>query len=147
MTLVAKRLAVCFALVLTALTPVGAAAQSAEPTAWDGQRLSGQSADTQAMFKAAFGDKAASQWAIQRSTALLKAQSAAHGVPVTATSIIPDAPAVAADTTVAALTFTKTNAPVTGDLIDVDQDRHLLYVGHGATDSIEVYDVTTSMPR
>ena len=63
MTLVARRLAVCFAVVLTALAPVGAAAQSAEPTAWDGQRLSGQSADVQAMFRSVWGDKAASQWA------------------------------------------------------------------------------------
>jgi hypothetical protein len=147
MTLVAKRLAVCFALVLTVLAPAGAAAQSAEPTAWDGQRLSGQSADVQATFTAVWGDKAASQWAKERRTALLKAQSAAHGVPVTATSIIPDAPPVASDTTVVPLTWTTNNAPVTGDLIDVDQDRHLLYVGHGATDSIEVYDVTTATPK
>jgi hypothetical protein len=147
MTLVARRLAVCCAVVLTALAPVGAAAQSAEPTAWDGLRLSSQSADVQASFTAVYGDKAAAVWAKERSTALLKAQSAAHGVPVTATSIIPDAPPVASDTTVAELTWTTTNAPVTGDLIDVDQDRHLLYVGHGATDSIEVYDVFTSTPK
>jgi DNA-binding beta-propeller fold protein YncE len=147
MTLVAKRLAVCLALVLTALAPVGAAAQSAEPTAWDGQRLSNQSADVQAMFTSVWGDKAAAQWAKERSTALLKAQSAAHGVPVTATSIIPDAPPITADTTVVPLTWTTSNAPVTGDLIDVDQGRHLLYVGHGATDSIEVYDVASATPK
>jgi hypothetical protein len=47
----------------------------------------------------------------------------------------------------APLTFTTSHAPVTGDLIDIDQGRHLLYVGHGATDTIEVYDVSTSTPR
>jgi DNA-binding beta-propeller fold protein YncE len=37
---------------------------------------------------------------------------------------------------------------VTGDLIDIDQGRHRLYVGHGATDSIEVFDVSSpSGPR
>src|SRR3981081_2893388 len=58
-----------------------------------------------------------------------------------------DGPPIAADTTIVPLVWTKTSAPVTGDLIDVDQARHLLYVGHGATDSIEVYDVTTTLPQ
>jgi hypothetical protein len=147
MMLLAKRIAVCLALVLTALAPVGAAAQSAEATAWDGQSLSGQSADVRAAFSAAWGDKAADQWAKEHSTALLKAQSSAHGVPVTATSLIPDGPPISADTTVVPLSWTTTNAPVTGDLIDVDQARHRLYVGHGATDSIEVYDVSTATPK
>jgi hypothetical protein len=78
---------------------------------------------------------------------LLKAVSAAHGVPVSATSVIPDAPPVPQDTTVAPLTFTTTHAPVTGDLIDVDEGRHKLYVGHGATNTIEQYDVSGPTPK
>jgi hypothetical protein len=146
MILLAKRIAVCLALVSTALAPVGAAAQSVEPTAWDGQHLSDQPAAVQAVFSATWGAKAADQWAKEHSTAVLRAQSAAHGVLVTATSVIPDAPPVAADTTVRPLSWTTTNSPVTGDLIDVDQGRHLLYVGHGATDTIEVFDVSKATP-
>ncbi|HEX8968592.1 MAG TPA: hypothetical protein VF937_11965 [Chloroflexota bacterium] len=144
----AKRLVVCLALVLTALAPIGSAvAQPAEPQAWDGQQLSGQSADVQSAFRAVWGDKAAQEWAKEHSTALLKAVSAAHGVPVTATSVIPDGPPIAADTTVAPLTWTTTHAPVTGDLIDIDQGRHQLYVGHGAADSIEQYDISSASPQ
>jgi DNA-binding beta-propeller fold protein YncE len=68
-------------------------------------------------------------------------------VPVSATSVIADGPPIAADTTVAPLNWTKANAPITGDLIDIDQARHILYVGHGATDTIEVFDVSTSVPK
>jgi hypothetical protein len=146
-TLFAKRIAVCLALVVAAFGPGAVAAQQAEPQAWDGQRLSGQPANVQAMFVGAWGDKAAARWATEHSTALLKAVSAPNGVPVLATSLIPDAPPVAADTTVVPLLFTKTNAPITGDLIDVDQARHRLYVGHGATSSIEMYDVSTATPK
>jgi len=145
-TLFAKRIAVCLAMIVAVFGPAGAAAQQAEPQAWDGQHLSDQSADVRAMFVGAWGNKAAQQWATEHSRALLRAASAANGVPVSATSVIADGPPIAADTTVAPLTFTKTNAPVSGDLIDIDQDRHLLYVGHAATDSIEVYDVTSATP-
>jgi hypothetical protein len=146
--LFAKRIAVCLALVVTALAPIaGASAQQAEPQAWDGQRLSNQSADVVALFQSVWGAKAAQQWATEHSTALLKAAMAAHGVPVTATSVIPDAPPIAADTTNVPLTFTTAHAPVTGDLIDVDEGRHKLYVGHGATDTIEQYDVSGPAPR
>jgi hypothetical protein len=146
-TLCAKRIAVCLALVVATFGSAGAAAQPAEPQAWDGQHLSDQSAAVQAMFQAGWADKAAQQWATEHSTALLKAASAAHGVPVSATSVIADGPPIAADTTVAPLNWTKTNAPITGDLIDIDQARHVLYVGHGATDTIEVFDVSTSVPK
>jgi len=146
-TLFAKRIAVCLAMVVAVLGPVGAAAQQAEPQAWDGQHLSDQPANVQAMFQAGWADKAAQQWAKEHSTALLKEVSAAHGVPISATSVIADGPPIAADTTVTALNWTKTNAPITGDLIDIDQGRHVLYVGHAATDSIEVYDLSTSVPK
>jgi len=146
-TLYAKRIALCLAMVVAAFGPAGAAAQQAEPQAWDGQHLSDQPADVQAMFQAGWGNKAAQQWAKEHSTGLLKAVSAAHGVPISATSVIADGPPIAADTTVTALNWTTQNAPITGDLIDIDQGRHMLYVGHGATDSIEVYDVSTSVPK
>jgi DNA-binding beta-propeller fold protein YncE len=146
--LFAKRIAVCLALVLTALAPLsGAAAQQSEPQAWDGQHLSDQPSAVQAVFKSVWGDAAAQHWAVEHSTALLKAAMAPHGVPVTATTVIPDAPPVAADTTWVPLGFTKTHAPVTGDLIDVDQMRHKLYVGHAATDTIEQYDVSQPNPQ
>jgi hypothetical protein len=142
-----KRLGVCIVLMLTAVGPVGqAAAQSAEPQAWDGQRLSDQPADVQTMFRSTWGDKAAQEWSTQHSTALLKSVSAAHGVPVTATSIIPDAPPIPRDTTIVPLVFTTAHAPVTGDLIDIDQARHKLYVGHAATDTIEQFDVSGPRP-
>ena len=32
-------------------------------------------------------------------------------------------------------------------LIDVDQPRHVLYVGHAATDTIEVFDVSKPAPE
>lgn len=147
MMLLMKRLAVSCALIATAAAPVTAVAQQSEPTAWDGQHLSDQSADVRAAFQQVWGDKAAAQWAKEHSTALLKAASAAHGVPVSATSVIPDAPPVAADTRIAPLTFTTDHAPITGDLIDIDQARHLLYVGHGSADAIEVYDVTNPTPQ
>ncbi|HEV7662426.1 MAG TPA: hypothetical protein VGQ62_02730 [Chloroflexota bacterium] len=146
MMLLAKRLGVCLALIATAFAPSAVAAQQGEPTAWDGQHLSDQSASVQAAFRGVWGDKAAGQWATEHSTALLKAAMSAHGVPVSATSVIPDAPPIAADTVYAPLTFTTSHAPVTGDLIDIDQARHLLYVGHGATDTIEVYDVQSDTP-
>jgi hypothetical protein len=146
MMFTAKRIGVCLALIATAFAPAAAAAQQSEPMAWDGQHLSDQPASVQAQFRATWADKSASQWATEHSTALLKAASTAHGVPVSATSVIPDAPPVAQDTMVAPLTWTTTHAPVTGDLIDIDQERHLLYVGHGATNSIEVYDVSSSTP-
>jgi DNA-binding beta-propeller fold protein YncE len=146
MMLFAKRIGVCLAMVVAVFAPSGVAAQQSEPGSWDGQQLSDQPAAAQAIFRAVWGDKAAAQWAKEHSTALLKAASAAHGVPVSATSVIPDAPPVAADTVAAPLTWTTSHAPVTGDLIDIDQARHLLYVGHGATDTIEVFDVSTSTP-
>jgi hypothetical protein len=147
-TLFAKRIAVCVALVLTALAPTaGVAAQQAEPQAWDGQHLSDQSADVKAIFQSVWAGKAAQQWATEHSTALLKAAMSAHGVPISATSVIPDGPPIAADTTYAPLTWTTTHAPVTGDLIDIDQGRHKLYVGHGATDTVEQYDVSGSTPN
>jgi hypothetical protein len=144
----ARRIGVCLALVLTALAPIGGvAAQQAEPQAWDGQHLSDQSAATQAQFREVWGDKAAQKWAVEHSTALLKDVSSAHGVPVSATSVIPDAPPIVADTTVMPLTWTTPNAPITGDLIDIDQGRHLLYVGHGATSTVEQFDVSGPTPR
>jgi DNA-binding beta-propeller fold protein YncE len=147
MMLPARRLAVSVALVATALAPTGVVAQQSEAVAWDGQHLSDQSADVQAMFRGVWAGSASTHWANEHSTALLRAASAAHGVPVTATSVIPDAPPIAADTTNAPLTFTTSHAPTTGDLIDIDQSRHRLYVGHGATDTIEVYDVSTATPQ
>jgi hypothetical protein len=147
MMLLAKRLAVSCALLATAVAPLTAVAQQSEPTAWDGQHLSDQSADVRAAFQMVWADKAAAEWTKEHSTALLKAASAAHGVPVSATSVIPDAPPVAADTRIAPLTFTKEHAPVTGDLIDIDQARHLLYVGHGSADTIEVFNVTNPTPQ
>jgi hypothetical protein len=146
-TLFGKRTVVCLALVATAFAPAAATAQQAEPNSWDGQRLSGQPADTQATFNAVYGAKAAEVWAKEHSSALLKAAMATHSVPISATSVIPDAPPVMVDTTAAPLTWTTAHAPVTGDLIDIDEARHLLYVGHGATDTIEVYDVSTSTPK
>src|SRR3981081_2706152 len=111
--LFAKRLAVCLAMVVAVLAPAGVSAQTTGPQAWDGSHLSDQSADVQAMFQGAWGDKAAAQWAKEHSTALLKAASAAHGVPVSATSVIADGPPIAADTTIVPLVWTKTSAPVT----------------------------------
>src|SRR5438067_8951912 len=144
MTTLLKRLSLCAALVLTALAALGgAAAQEAEPQAWDGQRFSDQPADVQSMFQSVWGSKAAQEWATERSTALLKAFSAAHSVPVTATSVIADAPPIPQDTTMVPLTWTTAHAPITGDLIDIDQERHKLYVGHSATDPIEQFDVST----
>jgi DNA-binding beta-propeller fold protein YncE len=141
------RVAAWIAAGMTAFAPLsGATAQTAEPAAWDGQHLGDQPAEVQNLFHAVWADQAAKQWATERSTALLKAQSAASGVPVSATSVIPDGPPVAADTLAVPLTWTKTHAPITGDLIDVDQARHRLYVGHAATDSIEVFDVARSSP-
>jgi hypothetical protein len=96
----AKRLALCLAMVVAVLGPAGVAAQTAEPQAWDGSHLSDQPAAVQAMFQGAWGDKAAQQWAKEHSTALLKAVSAPHGVPVAATSVIADGPPIAADTMV-----------------------------------------------
>jgi len=63
------------------------------------------------------------------------------------TSVIADAPPVPQDTTIAPLTWSTTHAPVTGDLIDIDQERHKLYVGHGATDTIEQFDVSDRRPN
>jgi hypothetical protein len=146
-TFLAQRIAVCLALVVAVFAPGGAIAQTAEPQTWDGMHLSDQPSAVQASFQSAWGDKAAAQWAKEHSTALLKSVSAAHGVPVAATSIISDAPPVAADTTIVPLTWTTAHAPVTGDLIDIDQARHLLYVGHGATDTIEVFDVSSATPK
>ena len=147
MTLFAKRIAVCLAMIVAALAPGAVAAQQGEPQAWDGQRLSAQPANVQAMFSGAYGAKAAQQWATEHSTAVWKAMSAAHGIPFTATTLVPDAPPIAADTTIMPLLWTTQNAPVTGDLIDVDQGRHLLYVGHAATNTIEVFDVSTAVPQ
>jgi hypothetical protein len=141
-----KRVVVCLAMLATAFAPASVSAQQAEPAAWDGKHLSDQPADTQAAFRSVWGSTAAQEWATQHSAALLKAVSAANGVPVSATSVIPDAPPVAADTTIVPLTFTKTNAPVTGDLIDVDQARHMLYVGHASANAIEAYDVSGPTP-
>src|ERR1700709_2372877 len=110
MMLLAKRLGVCLALMATAFAPAAVAAQQAEPTAWDGQHLSDQSANVQAAFREVWGDKAASQWSTEHSTALLKAASAAHGVPVSATRLFPRGPPSGADTVYAPLTFTTTHA-------------------------------------
>jgi DNA-binding beta-propeller fold protein YncE len=143
---VAKRIVVCAAMIAAAIAPASVSAQQAEPSAWDGRHLSDQPADTQAAFRAAWGARAAQDWATEHSTALLKAVSDANGVPITATSLIPDAPPVAADTTTVPLTFTRTNAPITGDLIDIDQARHLLYVGHASANAIEVFDVSGPTP-
>src|SRR4051794_10925475 len=84
-------------------------AQQIEPQAWDGQQLSDQSADVQRTFQTVWAAQASEQWAKQHSSELLRSVSAAHGVPVTATSVIPDAPPVPGDTTVLPLTWTTTN--------------------------------------
>jgi hypothetical protein len=143
---------ICLTVVVASLGgATSAGAQQSQPTAWDGQTLSGQSADVQTAFSTVWGDKAAPEWANEHSLALLKQFGAAHGLTVATsgpgTTVIPDGPPIPADTTPVTLTTTKTNAPTTGDLIDIDQGRHRLYVGHAATDSIEVFDVSTSTPQ
>lgn len=145
------RLFVCLS-VVAATFGVGssAAAQQGQPTAWDGQTLGQQAAATQAEFANVWGDKAASEWANEHTLGLLKAFGAAQGITVATsgpgTTVIPDGPPIPADTTVLPLSTYKTNAPVTGDLIDIDQGRHRLYVGNAAADAIEVFDVSSPTP-
>jgi hypothetical protein len=124
-------------------------AQQASPQAWDGQSLSGQPADVQASFQAVWGANAAQQWATQHSRALISAQLVALGLGPTIgpRTTVPDGPPVAADTTVVPLHTIKDHAPIVGDLIDIDQQAHLMYFGNGAEDAIEVWDVSTPTPK
>lgn len=124
-----------------------AAAQQSEPVAYDGQRLSGQPSQTQAAFNAAWGDKAAQEWASEHTHALINGQLAALGLKPSFRTVYPDLPPDPADTTRVPLQTTTTNAPAIGDLIDIDQQAHLMYLGNGEADAIEVFDVSAPTPR
>ena len=146
------RIAVCLAVATSYLAVVSnaLAQRGVEAQAWDGQTLSQQATQTQAMFTATWGDKAGVQWATEHSRALVVAAAATRGLRIDALPpglvVIPDGPPIAADTTVLPLHTTSTNAPPIGDLIDIDEGRHRLYVGNRAADAIEVYDVSTANP-
>src|SRR5579864_4198640 len=96
------------------LVTTTAAAQQSEPVAYDGQRLSGQPAQTQAAFSAAWGDKAAQEWASEHTHALINGQLAALGLKPSFRTVYPDLPPDPADTTPVQLQTTTTNAPAIG---------------------------------
>ena len=70
------RLALCAIALVVGLLPVGGAAAQQEPTASDGQHLSDQPADIQALFTLVWGQAAAQEWANERN-----AQIAREAVP------------------------------------------------------------------
>ena len=128
----------------------------AEPAATDGKRLSGESSATQAMFNAVWGTQAATEW-VREHNAALSGQPlapaaalpppAAKPAPPTPTTL----PVIASDTTQINLTRIPI-PPIAGktasiDILEVDQDAHLLYVADRTDNGIDVFDVSTPMAR
>ena len=65
-----------------------------EPTAIDGRRLSGESAATQALFRAVWGDQAALEWVNEHNAAIApQMMGPGVGAPMATTSTAPMAPA------------------------------------------------------
>jgi len=99
------RMALCLAVATSYLAAAGNALAQAgvEAQAWDGQALSQQASQTQAMFSATWGDKAGVQWAREHSRALVAAAAATRGLRIDglppALVVIPDGPPIDADTT------------------------------------------------
>jgi hypothetical protein len=130
-----------------AVAPGVAAKQSSEPIAFDGATLSGQPSSTQATFNAAWGSKAAQEWASEHTHALVADSLATLGLKPSRFTAYPDMPPNPADTTVVPLHTSTAHAPVIGDLIDIDQQGHRMFLGNGGEDAIEVFDVSTPTPR
>jgi len=141
----------------------------AEPTANDGAGLSGESPATQGMFEAVWGKQAAEEWVAQHNAALTSQTgtaassgegggtasqaatpaSGAHLRPGSAPPGRPDAPPIAADTTVVPITKIADSAspdmPIGADLMDIDQIHHRLYVSNHNADGVDVFDVSGPM--
>ena len=124
----------------------------AEPAATDGRRLSDESSSTQAMFTAVWGSQAASEWVREHNAALSGQPAApAQGGPAPATKPAAPTPTtlpvIASDTTQLNLTRIPI-PPIEGktasiDILEVDQDAHLLYVTDRTDNGIDVFDVST----
>jgi hypothetical protein len=169
-----SRIAIAVMLVSTALAPAAAMAQS-EPVANDGQRLSGQSQATQALFNAVWGAQAAQEW-VKEHNAAAPSQPAAAGAPQplpsdfsslspgpatcpkpgsTATSQISTPKVtdsrVAADTTNESLS--KVTVPGTEgkvikiDIMFLDQASQRLYIADRDLVGVDQFDVSVSPPK
>ena len=67
-----SRLAVCVTVLVVVLMAAGDAAAQLEPTANDGQHLSDQPSDIQALFVAVWGPTAAQEWANERNVEIAR---------------------------------------------------------------------------
>ena len=174
-----SRLPIALLLATTALSPAAALAAptfgqaGSEPTANDGQRLSGQSQSTQALFTAVWDGQAAQEWVKEHNAALGSQPASAAAAPSplptdfsnlapgpatcpkpgsTATSGISTpkvtASRVATDTTNEQLT--KTAVPGTEgrvikvDIMVLDQASQKLYVADRDLVGVDVFDVSKS---
>ena len=166
---VISRIAIGFLLASVTLAP-GLAQAASEPTANDGQSLSGQSAATQSLFTSVWDGQAAQEW-VKEHNAATASQPAANAAPLpadfsslapgpatcpkpgsTATSQISTpkvtASRVAADTTNEQLTKTAVPGPegkvIKIDIMVLDQAARKLYVADRDTVGVDVFDVSTS---
>jgi len=141
---------------ITALTLAGGAiaqtGQGGSDVATDGKRLSDESAATQAMFNATWGSQAATEWVREHNAAISGQPLApAPAVPAPAAKPAPPTPttlpALASDTSEVNLTRIVI-PPIQGktasiDIIDIDQDAHLMYVTDRTDTGIDVFDLST----
>jgi DNA-binding beta-propeller fold protein YncE len=169
----------CLLLVATALSPGATFAAStlaqpagSEPAASDGQRLSSQSAATQALFTSVWNGQAALEWVKEHNAALTQPTTASAVLPTDFSSLSPgpatcpaagstatsnvstpkvSASRVQADTTNEQLT--RTAVPGTEgrvikiDIMVLDQAAHKLYVADRDTTGVDEFDVSTSPAR
>ena len=133
-----------------ALGSAAIAQTSGSDVATDGRRLSGETPATQAMFNAVWGSQAATEWAKEHNAALSGAGApapAAKPAPPTPTTL----PVIASDTS--QVTLNKiVIPPIQGktasiDIMEIDQDAHLLYVTDRTDSGVDVFDVSTSTAK
>jgi len=165
-----SRIAIALVLASTTLAPAAALAQSSEPVASDGQKLSSQAQATQTMFNAAWDGQAAQEWVKEHNAAIASQPSAggtAAPLPTDFSSLAPGpatcpapgstatsnismpkvtASRVAADTTNE--TLTRTAVPGTQgrvikiDIMVLDQASQKLYVADRDNVGVDVFDVS-----
>jgi hypothetical protein len=112
------RLTASALLLAASVVPMAGVSAQAEPTARDGQRLSGQSPETQGMFTAVWGSNAATEWVNEHNAALGPAAPAPAPAAAPAPAPAP-APAAAPAAPAAAPAPGSTNSAAPGPIVTI----------------------------
>ncbi|MCA1645434.1 MAG: hypothetical protein LC797_08190 [Chloroflexi bacterium] len=124
---------------------VAGAQQPASDAATDGRRLSGESAATQASFRAVWGDRAAQEWVVEHNAQIARPAAAAPApTPTTLPAITANTSRVDLHKVVIPPIEGKT---LSADILDIDQAAHRLYVTDRTDTGIDIFDISTPEAR